>query len=356
MNTHEPIAGLTLTCFFVAGLLAACGGGGVKAATGSCGGEDRPQLDCTSEFKYDATDMQGGFSALGLGSLDAKTEQKALHEIDTETQQYIVQSRRLCDEYNKCVVDRETYALRAENLRRRMAKLPELYGDLKNAADPEAQRKALSEAYHTLIPDESRTELKLNFSVLARSPTQSDAATVAEGAKLQTGSRVSFSVQLSRPAHVYLFQKSPSGTLNVLYPDDRITIKNPVPAGQELRIPQGGASFKLDDKDLGTERVFIVASLEPIASLAQAVSGLQGGATPTAPVTAVTQMSKPGDCPNARTRSLSFEDDAPPAPCTRERGLSFDEDATPSQPSSITARTEAGDSVIARAFSFVHTP
>jgi hypothetical protein len=260
----------------------------------------------------------------------------------------------LCDEYNKCVVDRETYSLRAENLRRRVAKLPELYEGLKNASDPQAQRKALSQAYHDLVPDESRTELKLNFSVLARLPGQNDAAPVLEGTKLPSGTRVSFSLQLSRAAYVYLFQKSPSGTLNVLFPDERIVVKNPVPAGQELRVPQGGASFKLDDKDIGTERVFIVASLQPIASLAQAVSGLQSGSAPTAPVVAVTQISKPQDC--AKTRALSFEDDAPPAGCTRERGLSFDEDAAPSQPSSVTARTEAGDSVIARAFSFEHTP
>ena len=340
-------------CVFFVGL-AGCGGGGAKSATGSCGGESRPQLDCSSEFNYDATNMQGGFSALGIGSLDAKTEQKAMREIDTETQQYIVQSRRLCDEYNKCVVDRETYALRAENLRRRMSKLPELYEGVKNAADPDAQRKALSEAYHQLVPDESRTELKLSLSVLARTPTQSDAAPVLEGAKLPSGSRVSFSLQVSRAAHVYLFQKSPNGTLNVLFPDARITVKNPVPAGQDLRIPQGGASFKLDAADIGTERVFVVASLEPIQSLAQAVSGLSGGAPAGAPVLAVTQISKLPEC--KKTRALSFEDDAPAPGCTRERGLSFDEDATPAQPSSITARTEAGDSVIARAFSFEHLP
>jgi Domain of unknown function (DUF4384) len=352
MNLSAHTSGLALVALGAA--LAGCAGGGAKAATSSCGGEDRPQLDCTSEFNYDATNMQGGFSALGIGSLDAKTEQKALHEIDTETEQYIVQSRRLCDEYNKCVVDRETYSMRAENLRRRMAKLPELYDGLKKAADPDAQRKALSEAYHTLVPDESRTELKLSFSVLARAAGQIDAAPVQEGMRLASGSRISFSVQLSRPAHVYLFQKSPSGALNVLFPDPRITVQNPVPAGQELRIPQGGASFKLDDKDIGTERVFIVASLEPISSLSQAVSGLQAGSAPSAPVTAVTQISKSSDC--AKTRALSFEDDAPHPGCTRERGLSFDEDATPSQPSSITARSEAGDSVIARAFSFQHTP
>jgi hypothetical protein len=336
--------------------LVGCGGSEAKAPLGACGAEQRPQLDCTSEFNYDATNVQGGFSALGVGSLEAKTEQKALHEIDTETQQYIVQSRRLCDEYNKCVIDRETYSLRAENMRRRMAKLPELYEGLKNAAaDPEQQRKALSKAYSELVPDETRTELKLSLAVLARTPTQSDPSVVQEGARLASGSRISFSVQVSRAAHVYLFQKSPNGSLNVLFPDPRITVQNPVPAGKELRIPQGGASFKLDTSDIGTERVFIVASLEPLSSLSQAVSSLQSGSPAGAPVLAVTQISKPAACP--KTRALSFDEDQPATGCTRERGLSFDEDAAGgAQPSSVTARSEAGDSVIARAFSFEHTP
>jgi hypothetical protein len=334
--------------------LVGCGGGGdAKTAVGACGAEQRPQLDCTSEFNYDATNVKGGFSALNV-SLQAQTEQKALREIDTETQQYIVQARRLCDEYNKCVLDRETYSLRAENMRRRMAKLPELYESVKNATDPDQQRKALSKAYTELVPDESRTELKLSLAVLARTPTQSDPSVVQEGTKLASGSRISFSVQVSRAAHVYLFQKSPSGSLNVLFPDPRITIANPVPAGKELRIPQGGASFKLDANDIGTERVFVVASLEPISSLSQAVSGLQAGSPAGAPVVAVTQIAPASACP--KTRALSFDEDQPAGGCTRERGLSLDDDSAGAAPSSMTARSEAGDSVIARAFSFEHTP
>src|SRR4051812_44523560 len=89
-----------------------------------CAGEDRAQLRCESEFSYDATKVEGGFSALGIGSANAKSETKALRQIDAETERYAAQARRLCEEYNKCVLDKETYATRSENLRRRMAKLP----------------------------------------------------------------------------------------------------------------------------------------------------------------------------------------------------------------------------------------
>ena len=336
----------------------ACGGGKQEASTpvGTCGGEERPQLDCATEFIYDTTKVEGGFSAFGIGSLQAKTEQSALRQIDQETERYVAQAKRLCDEYNKCVIDKETYSMRSENMRRRMSKVPELYEELKTTNDPDQRRKVLAKAYTALVPDDSRVELALSLSVLAKRPDQGDAAPIGEGASLPSGTRVAFAVELSRSAHVYLFQKSPSGELNVLFPDPRITVKNPVPAGEPLRIPQGGASFKLDEKDIGLERVFVVASLEPVSALNQAVQGLQSGGAPSAPLVTLTKVSEPqqSDC---QTRALSFEEDAPAAPCLRQRGLSFEEDAPAAgnaQPS-LKARTEAADSLIARVFSFQHT-
>ncbi len=360
MNRINALAFCSLLLGLNAALACGNGGGGGEAKDPvACGGEQRAQLDCTSEFKYDATNVEGGFSAIGLGSLEAKTEQKALRQIDQETERYVAQSRRLCDEYNKCVIDRETYSLRSENLRRRMNRVPELYEGLKAAADPEQKRKALAKAYEELVPDESRVELALSFSVLGRKPDQADTVPLSEGASLPTGSRVAFAIQVSRAAHVYLFQKSQSGEVNVLFPDPRITVQNPIAAGTELRIPQGGASFKLDEKDVGTERVFVVASLEPVTALSQAVAGLQSGSQPAAPLQKLTQIGSGSDC---NTRALSFEEDQPAAGCTRQRGLSFESDdggksvGASASPASIRAKTEAADTLIARVFTFQHTP
>lgn len=136
------------------------------------------------------------------------------------------------------------------------------------------------------------------------------------------------------PTFTY-FEKSPSGSLNVLFPDPRITVQNPVSAGKGLRIPQGGASYKLDTNDVGTERVFVVASLDPISSLSQAVNGLQSGSPAGAPVLAVTQIAPASSCP--KTRALSFDEDAPASGCSRERGLSLEEDSAGVPPTSMTA-------------------
>ena len=106
-------------------LLAACGGGGAGAgdarAPVKCGGEERAQLSCESEFKYEGRRIEGGLSALGVGSANAKTDETALRQIDQQTEQYAAQAKRLCEEYNACVVDKDTYGTRSENLRRRMA-------------------------------------------------------------------------------------------------------------------------------------------------------------------------------------------------------------------------------------------
>jgi hypothetical protein len=101
-----------------AGVVVACGGSGGSDAKApvQCGGEARVQLDCSTEFKYEGRNIEGGFSALGVGSANAKTDEVALRQIDQQTEQYAAQARRLCDEYNACVLDKDTYATRSENL------------------------------------------------------------------------------------------------------------------------------------------------------------------------------------------------------------------------------------------------
>ncbi len=322
-----------------------------------CGGEDRPQLNCESEFKYEGRKIEGGFSLAGLGGATAKTDESALRAIDKETEQYAAQSRRLCDEYNKCVVDKEAYATRSENLRRRMSKVPELYDNVKSAKDDDERRKALDRAYRELVPDESRRELAFEFSVEAQKPSDADARAIAAGERLPTGTKVAFSVRPSKSAYVYLFQKGPDGKVNVLFPDARIKSRNPLAASSALRLPPAaGASFKLNDKDLGTERVYIVASLEPVASLDGAIDKAAGGGEATGALASVTRTSEGASKPGCR-RALEL-DDGSTAKCVRSRGLTLDDAPVAgagTAPASFRARTEAADSVIVQVFAFEHT-
>ena len=342
-------------------LVMACGGAPSSntAAAPRCGGEERPQLNCESEFKYEGRRIEGGFSAIGLGGANAKTDETALRAIDKETEQYAAQARRLCDEYNKCVVDRATYSTRSENLRRRMSKVPELYDEVKGAADDDARRKALAKAYTELVPDEARRELAIELAVEAMKPAESSPRAIMQGERLPTGTKVDFVVRPSKDAYVYLFQKGPDGKVNVLFPDTRITLKNPLRAGTALRIPPGTGSFKLNDKDIGTERVYVVASLDPLVSLAGAIDKASGGAAPTGALAQVTAAQHDGAGTKGCTRALEL-DEGPAPRCIRSRGLEYDGEgssapAPAASRASFRARTEAADSVIVQVFAFEHT-
>ncbi|MBX3224022.1 MAG: DUF4384 domain-containing protein [Labilithrix sp.] len=340
----------------------ACGPGSEPrtSAASTCDGQERQALDCQSEFSYDGRKIEGGFSAVGLGGANAKTEETALRAIDKETEQYAAQSRRLCDEYNKCVIDKATYATRSENLRRRMSKAPELLDEVKGATDEDARRKALAKAYTELVPAEARRELALDFAVEAARPSDAAPRAIAQGESLPTGTKVAFVVRPSKSAYVYLFQKSPDGKVNVLFPDERIAAKNPLAAGATLRLPPGSASFKLNDKDIGTERVYLVASLEPVLSLDGALAKAGGGSAPTGALAEVTRAEAPSAARKGCTRALELDEgSAPNPPCIRSRGLEYaagDEKSGPAiAPASFRARTEAADSVIVQVFAFEHT-
>lgn len=315
-------------------------------------------LSCENEFKYEGRNVEGGFQALGVGSVGAKTDEVALRQIDQQTEQYAAQARRLCDEYNACVVDKETYSTRSENLRRRMSKVPELYDGLKAATDPDARKQALANAYQALVPDEERRELSLELDVRAQKPDQADAFVLSAGSSLPTDTRVSFSLKVSRPAFVYLFQKSPDGTLNVLFPDQRIPLKNPIAARADLRIPAGDASFRLNEKDIGTERVYVVASLEPLASFGQSADRVAAGQRADGQLASVAQI--PQNNSGCKQRALELEQgDAGASPCVRSRGLELDDGSgagASTEKSSLRARTEAADGVLVQVFSFQHTP
>jgi hypothetical protein len=355
-NSSVVIAGVLLVSLALA---PACGGGNAPArttGTSQCEGATRPQLDCDSEIAFDARKIGGSFSALGA-TASASTETIALRQVDESTKAYVVQWKRLCEEYNRCVLDRETYSTRSENLRRRLAKLPELYDAVKSARDDTGRAKALHGVYTEIVPDEQRVEIALDFSVLAKRASEVAFAPIAQGATLPTETRVAFFVQTSRPAHVYLFQKTPDGRVNVIFPDARIGLKNPIVATSPIRIPAGEQSYRVNEKDIGLERVFVVASLQPIASLEADVARLNAGEQGGAGVASLSAIG--GDKPGCTARALELDTPGQAttaAPCVRSRGLELD--APPSsgaKRASMHVESEAGDGVIAKLFSFNHT-
>ncbi len=328
----------TIGCWLV---LFGCHPVPVDATSVRCGQEDRPRLACETEFAYDANKVSGGFTALGVG-VEGSTEVAALRQIDAATERYIASAKRLCEEYNACIVDGQTYAIRAENLRRRLARVPELADGVRHAVDHQERLQALSSAYEALVPEEEQTGLDVELAIVARRPGEAQGRAIGKGERLPSGTDVWIGLRPSRDAYVYLFQKSPQGSLSVLFPDSRMSLSNPVKAGEAVKIPPDGGAFRLDDH-LGTERVYVVASVGEVASLDEALSP----SSRSEEVPLLAAVASAGTA--CKSRGLSFAD---ATGCVRTRG--WERSAEASQVVSYRAKTEAGDTMIVQVFSFEH--
>jgi serine/threonine-protein kinase len=313
----------------------------------TCGGEPRVPLDCAARSGSDV-----GASAVAFHASADAVQQRALEAIDRQRRDLRDALAQLCEDYNKCVFDKATYASRSDDLHRRLAEVPTLLESVQVASTDRARRVALSDAYQRIVPEAARTELKLDFSALAQRPGESSMTAALVGATIPTGSKLAFAVTVSRSAYVYIFEKTASGTIHSLFPDPaHITIDNPLSPGAQLRIPQGGAFFRVDDNDIGAENVYLLASLKPIASVAQAAEQLRLGHRASPVLARVTSIDD-----NCQRRGLSFEEESPSSSgCRSTRGLTFESERASAAAPSLAAITEAADDTIYVVYTFNHT-
>ena len=179
------------------------------------------------------------------------------------------------------------------------------------------------------------------------SPTNGDA--------LHTDDKMAFVLKPSREAYLYLMQQTASGEITMLFPDSRISPANPVASGMTVRIPNESV-FRVNDKDIGTEKVFIVASLNPITNAEQAAHTL--GKAQVSSATTQESREIPNDNTKAsscKTRALELE--APASACVRTRGIELDVPSSSSKSAdtpSMRVKTEAADTTIVQVFQFDH--
>jgi len=306
-------------------------------------------MDCESaEWAYEGrvSEGKGGLKATRWLEVQAegKTEVTALRQVSEELMAYGAKWKRLCQSFNSCAISKAAYGEESARMGERLDGVAAAY-EIVSAPDtsPDARRVALANAYTSVVPAEQQVGLELTFSVLDEQNRP-----VVAGQALHTGDRVAFQVRPSAPAHVYLLQKNAKGTLTVLFPDARISPANPLPAGETVRIPPGNTFFRLDDKDIGTETVYIVASLHPVTSMQEATTLIENGEAPAGPVARLAELTAT-DADNACTRGLELDGDTGEG-CVRHRGLQLEGD----EPASIRARSEAADDTIIQVFSFEH--
>jgi hypothetical protein len=315
-----------LTLAFLAVPLGCGGGGGPDGATAGetieCGGKPRAAADCGA--------AKGG--SLKVSGAQTKPEETAMTRINASIEELQAEHGRLCESYNACKVDDAAYSAGTAPIKERIATLKKAIDEMGSAESYGARKRALNVAYRSAVPPEKRVEeLTFRMGLQAELPASLGGGMVdiEPGSVLPTNARVVFSFEVSKDAHLYIFQRTPKDELTVLFPDKRIGTQNPLRAGTWIDIPPGGQRFRVNNKDLGDENVYIVASQTPISSLDGALQKVKDGA--------VTKISDdnvlkaftsvvPGTAPKEGcTRGFELEPDQPMiVSCTRTRGLVLD--------------------------------
>ncbi len=386
-----------------ASLLAACTGTplapshGAPIGTTTCNGETRPLIDCASEVAYQGATAQGSLKVGSVASAGASYEEKALRRVDEETERYLAMQSRLCRDYNACALDKDSYQKESRAVRDRLNHIPALLDGLGKAASDDDKAKAVDALYRAVVPADKRLEeVTVSLGVEATLPSGKQVQ-VRRGTELPTDSHVTFRVQVSAESYVYIFQVSPEGGLVVLFPNDKIGTRNPLAPGAAERIPSGSGSFRLNEKDIGTEKVYLAVSRREIPRVGQALARVNAGevtslagddtlremgsvgapaagkpcarssprATPAVSVGATAELraapkalaaqARPADTLVGSRGLELFDDGAGGGGCPRSRGLELVDDGDAGMPpATMVARTEPGDAVIVKVLSFEH--
>ena len=292
------------------------------------------QIDCSTEITYDAREVKGRLN-LGKWGAEVDTANKAVRDVDQVVERYLSRWKTACRDYNGGALTREEYRDETRDLRSRMEKLDALLMKLELAPDAESYQAALRDVYVTMVPEEESTDITMEFSVMAKPAGSSSFAPAAQGATLVSGTEVYFAVYTNTEAHVYLFQETPAGEVSVLFPNPKMPMANPLPAKQTLRVPPEPGYFQLNDKDIGEEHVYVVASKKPLPQL---------GAN----------LQKPGvkaDELVCNTRGLEYN---PGQQCPKSRGFDYKSGGGEASKASISAAASPGDDRVVQKYSFNH--
>jgi hypothetical protein len=356
MNSVASTLGLLA---FSALALAACSGAPHAGDSLMCDGASRVVLDCSSEIAYQGVKADGTVSVLNLGSAGGKLEDKAIRKVNDGLASFVAAQTRLCRDYNACVLGKEQYTAEAKRTRdifQAASQGAQAFAIATSSADKD---RVLSKLYESVVPEADRPEaLAIRFSLDAELPASVGGGQtfLKPGAPLPTKSRVAFGFWASKSANLYVFQTTQSGSVKVLFPDPRIGTSNPIAAATAVNVPSGGRRFVLNGEDLGSETVYLAASVKPLANLDAALQKVAsgqvaaiGGDRVLSGFTTVNAGKAPDDC---QTRSFDLEP-ASGTPCPT-RGLDLEGDDAARGDSSLAAKTSPGDDVIVKAFTFAH--
>jgi hypothetical protein len=343
-----------------------------------CNGIERVGLDCTSEVSYQGVSAKGSVNVMDIAGAEGSYEEKAIRRVSDQIGEYVTMQTRACRDYNACILDPEQYRSEADDIRKRIMLLPTLTEALKTAKSETERTRILDQLYRGIVPDEKRVEeITFELGITAEVKTQlgEGSYSVVPGGMVPTGAKLAFGVNVSKDAHVYMFQTTPTGEISVLFPDPRIGTENPLRAGSPVRIPPSPQQFRVNAKDVGTENVYVVVSHKPVDNLDAALAKVKGGQVSTLKEDRVLQnvaSVQPSrgvelaQCKNQRKRQIELDpgSGAEQPSCTRARGVELDPGAGTGEASKsrgtavgspgMAVRTSPGDDLIVQVFPFRH--
>ena len=314
---------------------------------------DAPQrMQCNNPVSYDGKKV-GGEVALGsIFGLQAGGTDIALREPRPAVESYYAALSSLCDQLNSGVLDRESYVGRADALTH------QLMGDLNPTG---TQEQKFQQVYEQLVPDAARS-LELDFVMRAKGASGAEQI-IRPNEPVPTGARVRFLVRVSEAAHVYMLQKTQRDGVTALYPRAELALENPLQAGRAYEIPPNPEQwFSVNQEDLGTENVYVIASRTRIERFEAAWQQLAGDSAPVnlEQIEALKPLAtlQPGFTgKNCGARGLELV--GAKAPCTRTRGLVLvggKDNLTPeARPAvSLKVRASPADPMIVKVFPWNH--
>lgn len=357
--TVHPLVAALLSC-----VLLACPGP-ANDVVDCPGSGQRVRLDCSNEVSYQGAKGQASVNVMDIAGASGSLEEKAIRRVSEHIQQFASMHTRLCREYNSCVLDQTEYRRKADDIQQRLMLVPPLTEAVKNAKTEAERTKALDQLYQAIVPDEQRVEeITFRFGFAARFPDSLGGGdfVLAPGGTVTTDTKVWITVEVSKDAFLYMFQTTPQGEISVLFPHPGIrSLSNPLRGGMPVRIPPGATQyFRVNEQDVGTEKVYFVVAKEPVEDLAAALAKVQAGEISTVSesslLSSVASVPVAEQTSSCKTRSLELVTDEG---CVRSRGLDLVGDssaaASPSSaPPSMALRTAPGDSRIVKVFHFEH--
>jgi hypothetical protein len=92
---------------------------------------------------------------------------------------------------------------------------------------------------------------------------------VKESRQFHSGERFRFRVRSGFESHLYLLNRGPGENFwTVLFPSPKIEIKNPIPAGKVVTIPDQETGWLRIDQRAGNEQLVLIAATAPLQEFA----------------------------------------------------------------------------------------